>query len=164
MSDAGNPHLNDRELQALAGEIDRLAFSDQAREGLELRIHAATLPLLQQSADSQPRLRLVGMSDSSPAVRARHRRLMPMRIAAGFALFATVGLTWMATRQSSPVPTPAGPAFALTSNTTDEWAILSFVMDDTLSDEIDDLRSAASSLGTSIQGQGLSDVLEEGAM
>jgi hypothetical protein len=156
-----NPHLNDAALERLAREVDLLAQADSARDGLEGRIVAATLPLLQQ----QPTLRLVG--ETTRVTVTRRRTLWtatPMRIAAGVALAATAALTYLAAR---PAPAPFNDNVrVVTASSTpgEEWAIVSSLFDDGTRTELDDLSAATSGLESSINSMGLSDLLDEGAM
>lgn len=133
-----------------------LAAADGARPGLEDRVFAATLPLIQ--AQPQPTLRLVG---DGPAPR---RRVLwswtPMRIAASFGLVATAVLTYMAAR---PVPTTPEPGVRMVA-AGEEWAIVSSIFDDGMSAELDAIFAATTSLESSIRSTGFSDLLEEGAM
>ena len=167
MTDHNHTHLNDAALESLAGEIDRLAFSDRGDVGLEARIYAATLPLLQQAPAAQPTLRLVGeVGETVTSSRVTRRRkpwtLTPMRIAAGFALVATAALTWMATRPAVIQPVKTNVLAA--SNPGEEWAILSTVFDDGTRTELDDLFDATTSLRSSINSMGVGELLEEGEM
>jgi hypothetical protein len=157
-----NTHLNDAALERLAREVDLLAQSDSARDGLEARVFGATLPLLQQ----QPTLRLVGETTRVTVTRRRSLwSATPMRIAAGFALVATAALTYIAAR---PAPAPLDNnvrVIAASSNPGEEWAIVSSLFDDGTRAELDDIFAATSSLQSSINSMGLSDLLDdEGAM
>ena len=151
-------HLNDHDLQALAGEIDRLAFSDRGPAGIEERVYNATLPVLQSAKGAQPTLRIAG----TPAVRRTAvlaRTHTSIRIAAGFALLATGVMTWMAARPGTPATTHIA-----TASIADDWAILSSVLDDQSSRELEDILSATSTLDDSINSIGSGDQIEEGVM
>src|SRR5437899_1570446 len=93
-----NPLL-DADLARLAVEIDRLALEDLPRVGLEDRVFAATMPVLQHAAAESagaPKLTLVGTKADPHRMTARLNT--GMRLAAGFALLVTVGAVWLANR------------------------------------------------------------------
>jgi|GEM_PF-3383778 len=160
-------HLNDRELTALAAEIDRLAFQDRGDAGLESRIFAATLPMLQNAgqARAQQPLKLVGSGPVRVGVAERRESRVGMKIAAGFAIAATAALAWMGThRPSSVVQGPQIAAFnqkPAMAASVDEWAIASAVLDDGLNDEIDNLAKATSTLRSDLDTIGTGESYEE---
>lgn len=157
-----NPHLNDRDLMALAGEIDRLAFEDRGDAALEGRIYAATLPVLQNA--SRPALRLVGTGSTPVVVEGRGSTRTALRIAAGFAIAATAGLTWLATHRTAPSATPGSQVAAVTPvnhSTVDDWTIASAVLEDELNDELSILSTKASALRSDLDSIGTGDAYEE---
>jgi hypothetical protein len=160
-------HLNDRDLTALAAEIDRLAFQDRGDAELEARIFAATLPMLQSAGQvrTQQPLKLVGSGPVRVAVVERRESRVGMKIAAGFAIAATAALAWMGThRPSRAVQGPHSIASiqrpAVTPSV-DEWAIASAVFDDGLNDEIDNLAKATSTLRSDLDTIGTGESYEE---
>src|SRR5882724_11263659 len=115
-----NPML-DADLSRLAGEIDRLALEDLPGRGLEDRVFAATLPVLQKAAadaKGAPELVLVGT-----AVTVRRRVSVGlhtgMRLAAGFAILVTTGVVWLANRPAGSVDNRPATSQA------DDWAMVS---------------------------------------
>ncbi|HYE63143.1 MAG TPA: hypothetical protein VD997_14205 [Phycisphaerales bacterium] len=156
-----NPHLNDRELLALASEIDRLAFEDRGDAGLESRVFAASLPVLQNA--SRPPLRLVGTETVTTTVTYTRSRRTALRIAAGFAIAATAALTWLGTHRASPTA-PAGTelmAAAPSAPSVDDWTIASVVFDDDFGDELDLLSNKASDLRSEFETIGTGESYEE---
>jgi hypothetical protein len=159
-----NPHLNDRELGRLAAEVDRLAMQDRGDAGLETRIFAASLPVLQgaRARTGTPAMRLVG---DVPAVVVRPgASRLAVRIAAGFAVAATAGIAWLGTHRPggpvthSPILATATPAV---STADDEWAIASSILDDDLADQLSTLSTKASVLRDDLDSIGTGDSYEE---
>jgi hypothetical protein len=150
-----NPLL-DADLARLAVEIDKLALEDLPRPGLEDRVFAATMPVLQRAASESagaPSLRLVGTKADARRVTARLNT--GTRLAAAFALLVTVGAVWLANR--GPV------AVRPITNPSDDWAAVTNLFDDGSAKEIEEIAIDTAGLDDRIQN--VEDLmLEEGAM
>ncbi len=153
-------HLTAPGLKALSGQLDALARADGEREGLEGRVVSASLPMLEASVQvARPTLRL---ADQPLWWRA------PLRVAAGVAIVATAGLTWMAMRLPQ-VSTNLKHQVAAKANTTttlvaDDWAASAMLLEEHSGAGLDELLSTATTLEEKLRTFESSDVLEEGAM
>jgi hypothetical protein len=151
-----NPTL-DNGLINLAAQIDTLALDDQSRAGLEDRVFASTLAVLQKaSAEAAPQLRLAG----TPAAARRRTTIRlntGMRLAAGLALLVTTGAVWLANRPPEVTKKPISAS--------DDWAIVSNLFDDGAATELDELATDTAGLDDRMKSINVGDLMfEEGAM
>lgn len=158
MNDETNP-VTDPVLDAVAADLDRLAARDAQCPGLEDRVYAASVGAIAVPAT----LRFAAASHPRASIWARPA----VRIAAVLAVAAGAGLVWTLTQHAAaPIQTPiargntpvAAPAAA------DEWAIMTAVLGESDSTDLDEALIAENTLKERMDTLGTSDVLEEGAM